>query len=385
MSKQVISIIGPIGSFNMGGQDVIGVQLLDVVGMVSKLPADTTELQINVAGPGGRKDVGDNIYNFLVSLKQRMKIHTMQVGDIGSIMTKIFLAGDKRTALIGTNPETLEPYEFFIHNPWTSVTGDSNTLQARLDAIKQEEDELTSFYMSFMGLTKEAIQPLMAAETGMDAAKALELKFATDTIEALNIAAYMENKPKTVGEKLDALILVMENYFKGKQPTMAMIVELEGTVPKISVATEDATKMQGVAAMLVDANGAATTTPVPDGTYNSKDGKMKITIAGGKVATVENAVAAPTPTPAPEPVVDKTMAAKLDSLIGLIGKMVEVDQNKTKEDEIKAAVTLALEEERKKQKTKHVPTIKVMRDGKEVIEPKESPIAAMNKKNLQKV
>lgn len=383
MSKQVISIIGPIGSFNMNDQEVNGIQLLDVVGQVSKLPADTTELQINVAGPGGRKDVGDNIYNFLNSLKPRMKIHTMQVGDIGSIMTKLFLVGDKRTALIGTNPDTLQPYEFFVHGPWTSVTGDATVIQARLDSIKEEEEELVSFYMSFMGLTREAIQPLMVAETGMDAIKALELKFATDTIEALNIAAYMENKTKTVGEKLDALILVMTEFVQGsKKPTMAMVVELEGAVPKISVASEDATKMQGAAAMLVDATGAVTQTPVPDGTYNAKDGS-KITIAAGKVSAVEAKQATPPATPPATPATDQALNAKLDVLIDVVSKAVTGNKEKTEQERIDAIVAAKVDEALGKKKTVHRPTIKVVKDGKEVTEVRETPIQAMNRKQLE--
>jgi ATP-dependent protease ClpP protease subunit len=375
MSKQRIAILGPIGSFKIGQTQYTGVSLKDVTVMVAKLPSDTSELWIDVAGPGGHKETGDMIYNYLDSLKSRMKVHTNQVGDIGSIDTKIFLVGEQRVALEGINPETMQPYDFFVHNPWnTGVTGDADTLALALEQARAEEEDLISFYVNRVAIDREAIQPLMKLQTGFDAKEALAMKFATSTRLALNTAAYME-KEKSLGERLDSLIAMTEKLLSGKKPALAMVLELDNGT-KISANTDDAAKLEKAMVVTVDAAGVPTSTPVADGSYKLKDGSKSLVVKGGMVEKVES-VAAPA-----APTADAVMAAKIEKLEKFIADQSKSEEEKKMGELIDAKIKLGIEEFKATLKSTHRPVHKeVIIDYKTV---RETPVQARNRENAER-
>lgn len=270
MSKQMISLVGPIGTFAMKGKMIQGIQLQDVVAQVAALPLDTTEIQVDIGGPGGLKPVGDQIYNFLLALKRArgIKLIMNQVDDVGSIMSKIWFAGDERIMLLGINPRTGNKYEIFIHNPWMRVEGDAVTIQAALDKVKPEEEELQNFYMAQTGIPAEGIKPLMANQTGLDAELAVKMKFATGTKEALSIAAYnMEKNPKDQ-KQVEGLLEVIKAFFTpavAATAPAAAAAPAAGAAPGAAPATAAESPLKGKA-VLID-GGAA-----PDGVYSVKGG-----------------------------------------------------------------------------------------------------------------
>jgi ATP-dependent protease ClpP protease subunit len=278
MSSHKILIAGAIGQFQQpNGKFMNGVTLLDVVGQVNSAPEGTTEIVVQIESLGGVKEVGDQIYDYLVSLKPKYKIKTEQLGTIASIATKVFGAGDERIALEGES--------FMIHNPWTIVQGDANELKQTAEALKVAEEDLLGFYVQLTGIPKEGLVPLLNSETEFDAETAVKLKLATSTQKKnkLKIAAMKSEKMENLLTQFVAFL----NKFNSR--VLNTIVELEDS-SKLYFETEDLSKLEGTPVYKLDAEGNPTTEPAPDGTYKLKDGRT-ITLSGGKVASVETAQA----------------------------------------------------------------------------------------------
>jgi ATP-dependent protease ClpP protease subunit len=337
MKKGTIQIAGAIGSFKYGGKQINGVEHKDVVSQVQALGKDIDTLEVEIETPGGIKEVGDHIYNYLMSLKPGKRIIMKQIGPIGSIGTKIWFAGDERDAL-----DSEDEKNWFVHNPWNTTEGDAKAHKAAADSLAAEEEDLRSFYMGQLGMTKEGIAPLLDAQTGFTGAEALALRFATKTHKALKTAAYMEKNEKLEGV-LDKILAWME---KGKgNPAKALILEL-GNGQKISAQTEDATKLEGIAVFTVDAQGAPTQVAPTDGPYELKDGR-KITVAGGKVGAVTPASPANADNAANEQAT-AALNAKLDKVLAFI----DGDSEQAKIDKAVEKAVLAI---RKEMKVTHRP------------------------------
>ena len=303
MSSHKILIAGAIGQFQQpNGKFMNGVTLLDVVGQVNSAPEGTTEIVVQIESLGGVKEVGDQIYDYLVSLKSKYKIKTEQVGMIASIATKIFGAGDERVALEGES--------FMIHNPWTIVQGDATELMNTADALKAAEEDLLSFYVQLTGIPRAGLIPLLDNETEFDAATAVKLKLATSTQKKnkLKIAAMKSEKLENLLTQFVAFL----NKFNSR--VLNTIVELEDS-SKLFFETKDLTKLEGTPVYKLDDQGNPTTEPAPDGTYKLKDGRT-ITLSGGKVASVEPAPAAqPAEAPKEAPVQpNAALVEKIDQI-----------------------------------------------------------------------
>lgn len=361
--KSTISIIGPIGTFKQGNTILNGIQLKNLVAKVSALPPETTELQIDIASDGGSKPVGDAIYAFLMSLKPKVKIIMNQIGDVGSIASKIWFAGDERIALKGLNPETGKDYELFIHNPWMRVEGDAATMQAAIDRVKPEEDELRNFYMQQTGIPEAGIKPMMDQQTGINAELAVQMKFATSMREALNIAAYNMKLTKEHENQLVGMLDQIKAFFK-KSVTPPAASATSGSTPPADPSGDE---LKGKA-VTIDGK-----TP-KDGIY---------TIKGGVVDSfAEMEVPGEGEMPA-------ALAAKLkevDDVLTLLKKGSEAPAVKT-EAEILALVDTKVKEQveafKATIKTQHTPKQHkdVIIDWKNV---KESPVQARNREAMEK-
>lgn len=292
MKQGHIYIHGVIGSFpDPQGQEIKGVELLDVIAQGKRQP-DATSFLVHIGSPGGFVDSGNQIYDYLISLRNAgIQVNTItdsyinERGElkhgVGSIATKIFLAGEERTIIEG--------HEFFIHNPWTQLQpGDSNQIKTELKALEAAEAELRNFYQHHTKITQEGLKGLMDKETGMGADHAVELGFATKKIAATKVKAFalIKSNIKTMSTNIKALDL-----------------ELEGG-KKVSVNSENPDNLVGADAVVTDEQGQAS--PAPDGEHKLADGRVLV-VSGGKVAEVKAApsaapaAAATTPAAVPNP------------------------------------------------------------------------------------
>lgn len=323
MKQGQIFIHGVIGSYtDEKGQEVKGVELLDVISQVQSQP-EVTSFLAHIKGPGGLVDVGDAIYDYLESLKAKgTGVDTITDGDIGSIATKVFLAGTNRTIIDG--------HEFFIHNPWNQPEpGDANSQELQLGILRQKESQLRSFYQQHTKITDVGLKGLMDKQTGMNADQAVALGFATQ---------------KITSKKLKALALTNSNMSKENtaQETLAQKI-INGVKEALGVKAE--VKAEGAPTELtgkpVMVDGAAPA----DGVY---------TIVGGLVTAVEPVAATPAegePTPGdPAPAAGQANPNPNAALEQKLAALEQANAAQAKELEalkaidVKAAIDTALAE-----------------------------------------
>lgn len=293
MIGKIKGILGHIGASYVDAQGQLhkGTVLLDVIEQVESLPAETTIIEIPVNSPGGYADIGDAIYEYLVSLKKKGKqIVTIQTGLVGSIATKIFLAGDRRIVD--------DRYQFWIHNPYLDkVTGDQDQLRAMAADLEKTEKDLRKFYGEFTSITDEGLDGLMKIETGLTADQCVKFKFATEKklVPVFNLInptkKTMKLEEKSLKDQLLELLGVKPES-KGVKPKAAIPANTEVKSLVVNLAdgagsfyVEGEALAEGMPCYLLDADGNPTEEAVQDGDYKLEDGSM-VSVAGGKVAKV---------------------------------------------------------------------------------------------------
>ena len=288
-----VNIHGHIGPSYVDAQGILhkGTELLDVIEQCESFP-DATSLEVSVNSPGGYADIGDSIYEYLVSLKKKGKtIVTIQTGLVGSIATKIFLAGDRRIVD--------DRYQFWIHNPYLDkVTGDQDQLRAMAAELEKTEKDLRKFYGEFTSITDEGLDGLMKIETGLTADQCIKFKFATEKkivpiFNSIKPMAKPEVKKdeKSFMEYVKAFF-VPEEKKVGVKPKAAIPAGGEAKSLVLTLADgagsffiEGDALSEGANAFMLDADGKPTAEAVQDGDYKLEDGSM-VSVAGGKVVKV---------------------------------------------------------------------------------------------------
>lgn len=270
-----VKIDDQIGAYQKDGQTK-GITLLGVMEQFKKLPQGTRVVNVLISSPGGLVEEGDFIYEYIKSEKANYVINTVQVGDIASIATKLFLVGDTRSA----DPQ----FSFMIHNPWTDPgPGDSKHQAEVLEGLQLAESALRKFYSKELSITEEGLAPLMDRETFLTADQLVTLGFAT-RLKTQNVFAMANpaKKEPTLKERISALYNSV----------------IKGNIKAVEVSLADGRKLMVDAADEASMVGAAATLdgqPAPDGDYPTApnaEGKAKVvSVKEGKVANVADSVA----------------------------------------------------------------------------------------------
>lgn len=259
--------------------------------------------------------MGDAIYDYLISLKKQGKtLTTIQTGLVGSIATKLFLAGDRRIVD--------DRYQFWIHNPFQeNVSGDADAMQSAADQLGAVEKSLRKFYGDFTQISDEGLDGLMKIETGLIADQCIKFKFATEKklVPAFNAIKLnknkMANKKEDESLKAQLMALLGVKSKKGVQPKAEipggeaaknLVVNLADGAGSFWV--EGEAVAEGANAFLLDADGQPTAEPLADGEYPLEDGS-KATVAGGVITAVMPAESANTGTVTLEQVQEMINAA----------------------------------------------------------------------------
>lgn len=182
-----IEIYGQIGECD--GQK--GVELIDVISQVRKQP-EATGFKVHIKSEGGRVDVGFDIYNYLKALG--LPIVTIGEELVASIATVIFMAGNKRMVAPGT--------QFMIHLPMGGIKfATAAEMEDYTKQMKQAETEIVGFYTKELGISKEAIFPLLRDETWLSNEQLLSLGFVTST-SPMQIAAKFKKSTNKKNNKM---------------------------------------------------------------------------------------------------------------------------------------------------------------------------------------
>lgn len=134
------------------------------------LDVDTINVYIN--SYGGEVAEGLAIYNALK--RHKAKIKTFCDGFAASIASVIFMAGDER---IMSNASLL-----FIHNAWTSASGNANEFRKQADDLDTITKASINAYLNCINITEEELKQLLDKESWITPQDALLMGFATSII-----------------------------------------------------------------------------------------------------------------------------------------------------------------------------------------------------------
>ena len=185
-----VSIYDEIGAY--------GVSAKSFLAELGALP-DDGPLTLRLNSPGGSVFDAVAIYN---ALKRHAGPVTVWIDGIAaSAASYIAMAGD----------EVVMPENAFlmIHDPSGLVMGTAEDMRAMAEALDKIKGSLVAGYVAKSGGAEDDIAALMAKETWLDAAEAVELGFADRLAEPVRIAARFDvgrfrNAPPALVEAVDA-------------------------------------------------------------------------------------------------------------------------------------------------------------------------------------
>ena len=185
-----VSIYDEIGAYGVSAKS-----FLDELGA---LP-DDGPLTLRLNSPGGSVFDAVAIYN---ALKRHAGPVTVWIDGIAaSAASYIAMAGD----------EVVMPENAFlmIHDPSGLVMGTADDMRAMAEALDKIKGSLVAGYVAKSGGAEDDIAALMAKETWLDAAEAVELGFADRLAEPVRIAARFDvgrfrNAPPALVEAIEA-------------------------------------------------------------------------------------------------------------------------------------------------------------------------------------
>lgn len=76
-----------------------------------------------------------------------------------------------------------------IHRPWSGAVGDSDAMRKAGEILDKFQPTLVSAYAKKTGLSDDKLNAMLAEETWLTAAEALEMGFVDEVIEAMAVAA----------------------------------------------------------------------------------------------------------------------------------------------------------------------------------------------------
>ncbi len=287
-----IFLIGPVGIFPDEAGNLSGFTIDSVISQVQAFKGqDIERYNFKIKGPGGFVDEGNAIHDYMASLrKEGVSISTEQVGDIGSIDTKLFLAPDPSK---GEKRLVDEKFKFMIHNPWGEFVGNADELKEAAEELEEVEKDLRNFYVQETGITEEGLKPLMDKESEMSAKQAVAFGFATGFVgEPVQnkIIAIFKPKSNTMSKDnqstLDKIKALLSKIKMKDDDIKAIDFTMEGgTVLRVDAETEDA--VVGANAVIIDAEGQETT--APEGDHILDDGRIVSIDANGVVMEIREA------------------------------------------------------------------------------------------------
>lgn len=279
---------------------------------------EASDITVRIKSPGGSVREGWTIHDLLKNTGKKIK--TIAEGELYSIATVIFLAGEER--------EMLPNADGLIHMPRIpNPEGDFQAADLRdmAEYMDQEEAKIINLYMQVTGKDEKILREYMNKETMLSAQDMLDLGFATKITEPLKAVAYYnyksdkmkEEEVKTFGEKIDTLTASVKALFSRLPAENQTMKDKDGKEFKLE-----------------KESGAPTTgdKASPDGTFVMADGKT-IVIASGVISEIKEPAAA-----------KSELEIANEKIADLTAKLAEAE--KTKVDTV--AVEAALKEKETK-------------------------------------
>jgi ATP-dependent Clp endopeptidase proteolytic subunit ClpP len=191
-----VDIMGPIGGWDVSGSEFLR-ELKDL--------GDVDSIDLRIHSPGGSVLDGWAIANGI-------KNHPAHV-----VATVEGLAASMGSVVLLSADEIQVPQNAYvmIHNVSGGAFGEAEELESMAALMRKLQDDVTDFYANATGKDREEIADMMAAETWMNGADAVEHGFATRVLEPVKAAACAD---------LDTIVAKFENV-------PAAVLELQAEEP----------------------------------------------------------------------------------------------------------------------------------------------------------
>jgi len=285
------------------------VNLSNVQEQLSK--AEGKDILVKIRSFGGDVETGFSIYNELrrYAKENSAKISTLGEGQVASIATVIFLAGDERILTGHTEP--------FVHNAWTYTEGDSKRLQRVALELNKCNDQIADHYVLHTDLTKEEALALMENETSITAEEAVKMRFATSIEEVLRPVALkrfsINKNDDKMNKKTQTLLNKAMQFLKGF--SNKVVETAEGTELDFPDLADDGVIEVGVKATFDGVDAEGDYVMLSGETYTFVGGELTVITPAEDEMTMEDAKA--------------EIAALTEQLEAVTNKAVDLDtQNK---------------------------------------------------------
>ncbi len=170
-----LTLYGEISDTSWFGDEVTPAAFLKDLEALGEIGA----LDVYINSPGGDVFAGYAIYNILRRHPARVTVHVD--GLAASAASTVAMAGDRIVMPAASM--------MMIHRAWTLACGDAARLLDIAAELERVDGQLAQIYADRTGKAIEDIKALMAAETWMTGAEALEMGFCDEVEPNKRIAA----------------------------------------------------------------------------------------------------------------------------------------------------------------------------------------------------
>jgi len=192
---------------------------------------DGEELVIRMNSCGGNCTSGIAIANMIKGLKSRgIKTKCIIEGVCCSIASVVAMACDE-----------IEMYEssfIMIHNPWTMIHGDADTLRKEATSLDAMKKAIMSFYHMKFNLTDEQIEKYMDEETWISGSSAKDYKLDVTVLEDINDFKIAAKYVEVIDQKFNNITLFRNTIKMEKEIKIDEVTE-EVKVEPVTEETKD--------------------------------------------------------------------------------------------------------------------------------------------------
>lgn len=169
-SAAEITVYGEIGSWELNAKSFI--EQVQALG-------DVSSISLSINSPGGSVFDAIAMFNFLRRMDAAITVRVD--GLAASAASLLAMAGDK--IIMPANAMMM------LHNPWSYAVGNADELREVADALDKVAGAVAMTYQSRTGLSAQKVDELLAQDTWLTAAEALELGLCDEVTEpALMVA-----------------------------------------------------------------------------------------------------------------------------------------------------------------------------------------------------
>lgn len=202
--------------------DIIGEDWWTGQGMTAKIVSAVLrknkgkEITVNINSPGGDYHEGLAIYNLLK--EHDAPINVRIVGMAASAASIIAMAGD--------SIKIAEAGYVMIHNVWTVCVGNKDDMRDCMEVLTKFDATAVGVYAKKTGLDSDEVADMMAAETWIPGADAVEKGFATALLDSDELDKDSDEESTKKAKSLKEIERALAHAGKTRSERRALIKDL---------------------------------------------------------------------------------------------------------------------------------------------------------------